>query len=430
MSYTEQAVITPSSLTGSIHAPVSKSAMQRACAAALLHHGQTTIHHPGRSNDDLAALHIIQQLGATVVDKGDLLLVTSNGVQPVNDTINCGESGLGVRMFTPLAALSVQPVHIQGTGSLLTRPLSFFDTVLPQLGVQVQSAGGFLPLQVRGALQPRDIEVDGSLSSQFLTGLLMAYGAAGASGVTITVNHLISKPYIDITLQIMRHFRMPVPVNNDYKKFFFPVKVPAPYKGDITYTTEGDWSGGAFLLVAGAIAGNLTVHGLDINSTQADMTITTALMQAKAGISIGPSGIKIHQSSLMAFQFDATDCPDLFPPLVALAAYCNGDSIIKGISRLAHKESNRGIALQQEFAKMGVTILLNDDVMVIKGGSIVTGAAVDAHNDHRIAMACAVAALGAKGNTTISGSNAVAKSYPVFYNDLQQLGAAVSLITE
>ncbi len=160
--------------------------MQRALAAALLRKGRTVIHNPGNSNDDMAALDTIQKLGAVVSRSNGILTVDSNGINPANDLINCGESGLGIRMFTPIAALSDRKLTITGTGSLVTRPMDFFDEIFPQLGIQIQSDDGRLPMIIKGPLKPSSIEVDGSLSSQFLTGLLMAYAAAGAEDVDDT----------------------------------------------------------------------------------------------------------------------------------------------------------------------------------------------------------------------------------------------------
>lgn len=398
--------------------------MQRGCAAALLSKGRTVIKHPGRSNDDKAAMDTIQKLGATVEDRGDELVITSNGVNPVSPEINCGESGLGIRMFTPLAALSEKDIVINGSGSLVTRPMNFFDEIFPQLGITISSNQGKLPLHIKGPLKPANIEVDGSLSSQFLTGLLMAYAAAGAKDVTITVRDLKSKPYIDLTLYVMKHFGWEV-VNKNYEEFYFP-STQNSKPGTESYTVEGDWSGAAFLLVAGAIAGNITVKGLDVHSTQADKAVLQALMSCEASMSIQPEQIEIGPSadgSLKAFQFDATECPDLFPPLVALAAYCNGTTVIEGVTRLTHKESNRALTLQEEFGKMGVTIELQDDLMLIRGGNGVNGAQVHSHHDHRIAMACAVAALKANGEMTIEEAQAVNKSYPDFYDHLELLNS-------
>ena len=226
----------------------------------------------------------------------------------------------------------------------------------------------------------------------------------------------------------MKKFGMNVPENKNYKEFIFHIE-PTHQSPLITheYTVEGDWSGGAFLLVAGAIAGSITVRGLDLSSTQADRAIMDALMRANAAIAMEAKGIQAHPGGLRGFEFDATDCPDLFPPLVALAAYCDGKTKIKGVSRLKHKESNRAVALQDEFDKMGIWIDVEDDIMIVHGGATVKGADIHSHHDHRIAMACAVAALGANSETVIEEAMAVKKSYPDFYNDLKSLGANVSL---
>lgn len=417
--------IQPSAISGNINAPTSKSSMQRACAAALLNNGQTTIGNPGKSNDDLAALEVIKILGATIVASAkNQVTIASKGIQPAGAEMNCGESGLGIRMFAPIAALSKNPVIINGTGSLLSRPMNFFDEIFPQLDISIQSNNGKLPIQIHGPLQPKDITIDGSLSSQFLTGLLMAYGKAATRPVTITVINLKSKPYIDLTLQVMKHFGYDV-TNNNYQSFLIN-PVAKTVNNTIEYTVEGDWSGGAFLLVAAAIAGKITVTGLNTLSTQADKAILQALIDCGSTISIQEKQVEIGSpavgnSALRAFHFDATDCPDLFPPLVALAAYCNGTTVIEGVNRLAHKESNRGLTLQQEFGKMGITIKLQDNMMLVEGGTGVIGAQVHSHHDHRIAMACAVAGLKASGPTIIEEAEAINKSYPEFYKHLNKL---------
>lgn len=431
------AIVHPSKLSGSQIAPASKSSMQRACAAALIHIGKTIIHNPGHSNDDLAALEVIQKLGAIVVTQktasGKIhtspIEVNSNGVKPIGPSMNCGESGLGIRMFTPIAALSNELIGIEGKGSLVKRPMHFFDEILPLVGVKVQSHKGFLPIQIQGPLVPATITIDGSLSSQFLTGMLMAYAATEKQDIEIKVIDLKSKPYIDLTLAVLNAFGWKVEHTN-YESFRFLAH--APLQPIIEYTVEGDWSGAAFLLVAGAIAGPIKVKGLQLNSTQADKKIMEALISAKAnmiqevdGILIGPSAD--NSNNLIAFEFDATDCPDLFPPLVALASVCNGVTKIKGVSRLAHKESDRGLTLQTEFAKMGVQIKLVGDEMLIHGGSLIQSATVFSQHDHRIAMACGVAALVANGPIEITAAEAINKSYTDFFTHLQELGAKVDI---
>lgn len=422
-----QITISPSEVKGTVTAPASKSAMQRACAAALLKGGTTILRNPGVSNDDEAALDIIYQLGAVIEKQDDTIIIQSNGIEPISNEINCGESGLSARMFTSIAALSKMPITVTGKGSLLKRPFSFFTDVLPQLGVECRSNNGLLPLQIKGPLQPKNIEIDGSLSSQFLTGLLFAFSAANANDVTINVRNLSSKPYIDLTLQVMKDFGLPVPMNNNYSSFYFTNEpINQSTNQPINYHVESDWSGGAFLLVAGAIAGDIVVKGLNTSSTQADKAVLKPLTESGANISFEEDSIRVSKGNLQPFQFDATDCPDLFPPLVALASYCNGESVIKGVQRLTHKESNRALTLQEEFAKLGVPIDFNDDSMFISGGGKLTSAAVHSRHDHRIAMACAVAALGAEGEVMIEEAEAVNKSYPQFWEHIKKLSATVS----
>jgi 3-phosphoshikimate 1-carboxyvinyltransferase len=416
--------IQPGKISGNIDAPTSKSSMQRACAAALLNEGKTIIGNPGKSNDDLAALGVIDNLGAKVLQQTtNELVIESKGVKPVSGEMNCGESGLGIRMFAPIAALSDQEIIINGTGSLLSRPMDFFDEIFPKLGIKIESNHGKLPIKIKGPIKPVDITIDGSLSSQFLTGLLMAYGKAATQPVTISVNNLKSKPYIDLTLQVMKEFGYSV-INHQYDTFeIHPVNATSHQPKN--YLVEGDWSGAAFLLVAGAIAGEITVKGLNVFSSQADKAILRALTMSEAVVSIAEDQIVIGPGKLKAFHFDATDCPDLFPPLVALASFCEGTTVIEGVSRLAHKESNRGLTLQEEFGKMGIEIKLQDDLMLVEGGKGINAATVHSHHDHRIAMACAVAALKANGETTIEEAEAINKSYPTFYSDLKKLGAVV-----
>jgi 3-phosphoshikimate 1-carboxyvinyltransferase len=424
--------ISPSVIHGSLQAPASKSSMQRACAAALVSKSRSHIINPGSSNDDLAALRVIRTLGAIIENLSDgSLIIESRGIRPDSDYVNCGESGLGIRMFTPLVALHSQWMVLEGEGSLLGRPMDFFDEILPSLGVQIESNLGKLPLRMKGPLIPSNIQIDGSLSSQFLTGLLMAYAASDAKNVSIEVNNLKSRPYIDLTLSVMRAFGLKVPMNRNYQSFFFSLETWVKPSGTIEYTVEGDWSGSAFMLVAAAIAGKAIIRGLNPFSTQADKGILVALQSAGVPLYYDEHEINVQETSplkLKAFHFDATDCPDLFPPLVALASVCHGSSIIKGVSRLAHKESDRALTLQEEFRKLGVDILINGDAMGIKGVEILNSCTVHSRHDHRIAMATSVAALRADGPVLIEKADAVKKSYPGFFDDLTHLGASVHVL--
>ena len=410
--------VDPSAIKGKIKAPASKSMTQRAIAAALLADGQSIIHNPSYCDDSLAAMSIAVGLGARVEPEANELKINGS-VELKEPKLNCGESGLAIRMFSPIAALYPTEITMVGANSLKKRPMIMIEEALKQLGVKCSSTGGFLPLTIHGPIKGGFCEIDGSISSQLLTGLLMALPLASKDS-EIKVNNLKSKPYIDMTIRLLNSFGIKIH-NTDYKQFRIPGNqkyIPG------SYTVEGDWSGGAFLLVAGAINGNLSVVGLNKESLQSDRAIISALEKAGAHIKINENQIDISKSELKAFDFDATDCPDLFPPLVALASFCTGLSTIKGVSRLIHKESNRGETLKEEFNKMNIKIEIKDDLMFITGGKP-QGAHVESHEDHRIAMAVAVTALGAAGKVYIRDSQCVVKSYPGFFDDLRTLGAVV-----
>ena len=424
--------IQSSAISGIIQAPASKSSMQRACAAALVRKAVSVIQNPGNSNDDKAALQLIADLGAVITnnDDGSVTIDSGNFLSSDVKEVTCGESGLGIRMFAPIIALHDHLIAVNGRGSLLNRPLDFFDEILPELNVEISSNDGKLPLQIKGALQPKNIKIDGSLSSQYLTGLLLAYAALDAKNVTIKVDNLKSKPYINLTLNVMESFLLKVPQNKNYDSFYFD-ETPVNYNNNVVnYTVEGDWSGSAFLLVAGAVAGNIKITGLNISSTQADKKIMQALHNCGADVTLTENEIKITSlNKLFAFEFDATDCPDLFPPLAALAANCNGTTKITGVHRLTHKESNRALTIREELEKMNIQVELNNNIMLITGIANIRAATVHSHHDHRIAMMCAVLALKADGETTIEEADAVKKSYPDFYQHIQLSGAVINYIS-
>ena len=408
----------PSALKGSIKAPASKSMTQRAIAAALLADGESRIQNPSYCDDSLAAMSIAVGLGARVEPQANELKIIGSCVLK-EPKLNCGESGLAIRMFSPIAALYPVEVSMIGANSLKKRPMLMVEEALNQLGAKCSSTGGFLPLTIRGPITGGKCEIDGSVSSQLLTGLLLALPLAKKDS-EIKVNNLKSKPYIDMTIEILKSFGITIE-NQNYSLF----KIPGKQKyTPTTYKVEGDWSGGAFLLVAGAINGDLIVTGLRKESKQSDMAIMYALEKAGAKMKIEDDQIEISRSKLKAFEFNATESPDLFPPLVALASYCEGTSIIKGVSRLIYKESDRAKTLKEEFGKMNIKIEIKDDMMQVTGGSP-QGSKVESHEDHRIAMAVAVASLGASEKVYIRDSQCVAKSYPAFFDDLRLLGAIV-----
>ncbi len=421
------AVITPSLLSGEISIPPSKSAMQRACALSLLNKGTAIIYNPGKSNDDIAALDIIEKLGATIENNYNSIKIISNGEIQPPAFINCHESGLSLRMFTPIIAISNNAVSISGSGSLMKRPVDLFSHFFTELGVDIKSENGLLPVEIKGPLQPVDIEIDGSKSSQYLTGLLFAFAKKVDRLTIIAARNLVSKPYIDLSLQFLQHFGYKV-VNDQYERFY--IYPTTQINRDIIYTVEGDWSSASFFIVAALIAGDLSLSGLDVNSCQSDKKILEVLDQINADYYKDADILKIKKSTaIKPFEFDATDCPDLFPPLVLLALAANGKSVIKGVSRLYDKESNRAEALMNQFSKLGADIFLMDDNMIINGGKKLKGGVVNSQHDHRIAMALAIAGLMSSAEVVIEDAESVNKSFPEFFNLLQDCGGTVTLKT-
>lgn len=405
-------IIYPSAFTGSIKAPPSKSYLQRAIAIAAMANHAVEIDGYAPSKDVDAAIAIAQNLGAEVEIHHQKIIVKGNFNAAKISVIHCGEAGLSARMFAPIAALKEEKINIMGEGSLLKRPMHMVIDALLQLGKSVNSNNGFLPLEISGKLIPQSIHIDASESSQLLTGLLIALPFANGNS-EIKVTPLNSIPYIQMTLDILQQFGINIQHTN-FQHFF--IEGNQTVKAS-SYSTEGDWSGAAFHLVAAAIAGKATIKGLHKNSAQADKAILQVLEQVGASIHWqNENSLEIQKNKLQAFEFDATHCPDLFPPLAALAANCNGLSKIKGVKRLLHKESNRALSIQSELQKLGLKVTLQADEMWIYGGNV-SGGKIHSHNDHRIAMMGAVLALNANAPVEIEEAEAIQKSYPAFFDD-------------
>ncbi len=409
-------IISSSAISGSITPPCSKSYAQRALAVALLADGESTIGNLELCDDTRSAIRCIEALGAKVTLIDDSTIQVRGELDPRTDRLHIGESGLATRLFTPIASLHNQPITINGEGTILYRPISMMIDPLRQLGVEVRDGGGFLPIQVCGPMQGGEVAVDGSISSQFLTGLLLSLPMA-QNDTTIYVKNLKSLPYVDMTIDTARRFGVEI-AHKDYCEFFI--------EGNQHYTAtdymiEGDWSGAAPMFVAGAVAGEVTVENISRLSLQADTAIIDALISAGAEVESTDNAITVRHRRLKAFEFDATHCPDLFPALVALAANCEGTSTLYGTERLLHKESNRAATLAEEYAKAGIEVDIDEqNIMRVRGGKI-HGCTADSHGDHRIAMSMAIAALTADAPITIEGAECVAKSYPSFFDDLEQL---------
>lgn len=404
-------------LQGVVVPPCSKSYAQRALAAALLANGSSTLHNIAFCDDTRSAIRCIEVLGACVERPGEKSLRIKGGLNPTSDRLPVGESGLATRLFTPIAALCNTPITIEGEGTLLMRPMTMMFEPLKALRVELRDGGGFLPIQVRGPMQGGKVEVDGGISSQFITGLLIAL-ASRPEEMTLHVKNPVSLPYIDMTVEVIRRFGREIDHNDDYTEFYIPAG--EGYRAT-DFEIEGDWSSAATWLVGGALAGEVRIENLSTLSHQADTAVCRALERAGAAITCEQGAITVSRRPLNGFQFDATHSPDLFPVLAALAASCEGYSEIRGTSRLEHKESNRAEVIQEEFSKLGIAVdLSTSDLMRIRGGKI-SGGLCSAHGDHRIAMALALMALRSEEPITIQGAECVAKSYPAFFDDLNTL---------
>ena len=395
--------------------PCSKSYAQRALAAALLTEGETVLRNLDFCDDTISAISVIETLGAKVERLDERTVKVYGGLAPKSSTLNVGESGLATRMFTPIASLCNKPITIEGRGTLLYRPMNMMIEPLRKLGVEVRDGGGRLPVEVCGPMKGGEIDVDGSVSSQFLTGLLMALPLV-EEDTTIAVANAVSKPYLDMTIDLASKFGVNIQ-HNDYEEFY--VEGGQKYEA-ADLVIEGDWSAAAMLLVAGAIAGKITLTNVSMLSKQADVAICDALVRAGALVTSEPNSITVEHRELVAFEFNATQCPDLFPALAALAAAAEGESVIYGTHRLEHKESNRAETIAEEYKKLGIEVRLEGDAMYIKGGEI-HSAEVVSHNDHRIAMSLAVSALRSDGELMIRNAECVAKSFPDFFAVLESL---------
>lgn len=443
--------------------PVSKSFAQRAIIAAALADGTSHLRGYTPCGDNEAALQVARNLGAEVNVNGNE--VTINGISAQLGGLNLpelhvGESGLLTRMLIPvMAQLSPDPVSFTGEKTLLGRPLTgakeimdaFEADVIPLksdvIPSEVEESPSIVrvPLTVKGPLKAGRAEISGKHGSQLISGLLMALPFAEKNS-SLIVHEPKSIPYMFITLEVLKKFG--IKIGNDMlggpdflasdgdwslcTEMVFKLKGGQKYKAaDIDL--EGDWSAAANFLVAGAIFGKAELQGLDTTSLQADLSIMDILMDAGASLSQldGDRGnITVQRAPLKAFRVDASNCPDLFPIISVLAAFCQGTSRLAGVGRLANKESDRAKAILEMLTQMGVRACVEGDEMVIEGHSLaqrlldnclLKGGLYTSHHDHRMVMALKVASLGADGPISIDDEQCVAKSFPQFHEIFDKL---------
>jgi 3-phosphoshikimate 1-carboxyvinyltransferase len=413
-------LVQPANFIGQVSAPASKSMMQRYVALAAIASSATTIKNPSLCDDGLASLEVARGLGAMARTRkdGNIEIIPDDPVFPC--VLKCAESGTSFRIFSAIAGLYEKPITLTGTGSLLSRTMQMVVDTLSRAGLSVSSNGGFAPLTITGPFKENIITIDGSITSQLISGLLIALPRR-TENTKLIIKNLKSRPYIEMTLKALKNFLVNIEYNKDFSEFDIPGNQQPT--GQIL-TVEGDWSSASFLLVAAVTTGSIVLSQISKDSLQADKAILDVIESTGGKIEwINKNTLRLEkpQSPLMPFEFDATDCPDLFPPLVSLATACDGVSIIRGTSRLIHKESNRAEALIKEFRKFGISITHQDDSLKITGGTLSQpDVPMDSYNDHRIVMATAITALRALKLVAINDSDVVKKSYPDFFEVLEK----------
>jgi 3-phosphoshikimate 1-carboxyvinyltransferase len=421
-------IITPHSLGGMIDVPSSKSMGHRDLICAALAQGQSYVDNISPSQDIDATCSILRTLGILVENVhshqiGRVAYRIQGGLQQIETPIvaDCGESGSTLRFLIPLCVLSGNTVTFIGRGRLADRPLNpYFDLFRKQgIHFEVGTEGKCLPLTVHGSLQPGMYELPGNVSSQFFTGLLLALPLLSGDSTLISTTSLESKSYIDMTIACME--RHGVHINSDDRgRFFIPGN--QHYHAD-HYNIEGDYSQAAFWLSAGILSQKpVMCKGLRPRSSQGDMAIISILRQMGGHLSKEGASLSAQPSTLAGRTINVEDCPDLTPILTVLAACSKGMTHIVQAGRVRLKECDRLHAMTVELNKIGADVQEEPEGLIVYGVDTLRGGTVSAWNDHRIAMALAIASQRCSDNLTIEGAECVGKSYPEFWKDFARVG--------
>jgi 3-phosphoshikimate 1-carboxyvinyltransferase len=408
--------ILPFKYQGSMVANPSKSYLQRAIICAAIAKEKTHFLIDNPSDDVAAALRLLPALGASF--QNGIIHPSSSTSRLDELVLSVGESGLLLRLMSTIGLGFAKRLILKGEGTLLKRSIVSLVDQLQAIGLQVESNNGFLPVVIEGEITNDCLSVNASDSSQFLSGLLISLSQRPFDCV-VKVTALSSMPYIDLTLDVLKDFGVRVR-HEDYNTFYINGnQMMSPQKNSI----EGDWSGASNHLVGAAISGEITMKGLSIVSSQADKCILEVLADFGAIVEVNEREISVKQNEKRPFVFDVTQCPDLFPPLAILACAAVGTSEIKGLHRLVNKESNRELSIVKMLNVLGVNYKIVSDSIFIEGKGSVNGGTIATYNDHRISMAGAIAACITTSEIIIDNVDCVAKSYPNFHNDLNELGA-------
>ncbi len=415
-----RAYLQPGMLSGVIPAIPSKSDAHRLLICAALSKGETRLHLRGTSQDIDATAACLRSLGAEITRQGAITRV--NGIGSVTNTpiLDCGESGSTLRFLLPVAAALGSGAVLEGRGRLPQRPITGLTDAMNGHGVSFDSE--MLPITVSGKLKSGVFEVPGNVSSQYITGLLLALPLCGEECKIRLTSPLVSRAYVDMTLSAMARFGVRVEILED------GYRIPGGqcYQSPGEVQVEGDWSNAAFFLAAGAIGNPVTVTGLSGASSQPDARILEYLTRFGAKVELCGDAYSVTGGELHGCTIDVGESPDLFPILAVTAAFAKGDTTLCNAARLRIKESDRIESTAALLQNLGGYVTIGEDFLTIHGGSL-TGGTVSAWGDHRIAMAAAVAASCAGGPVILEGAEACRKSYPGFFEDFSRLSGRVRL---
>ena len=406
-------IINPFKYNGSIKINSSKSIFQRALAISCFSKSEFTIVGDYNNEDTTTAIQICKKIGLDIkINKNELKVSGNISKNHENIEINSRESGLSTRIFSVLLSsfFSQTKINLEGTA----KNRKFDLSSLERLGIKINNSQE--SILIDGKIKSGIIKLNNQNTSQLLSALLITMPFLNGDSEIICKN-LVSKNYVDITLEMLKSLGINI-LNKSYERFI--IKGNQKLKKN-KIVVEGDWSSAAFHFVGAAISGKVDIYGLNINSSQGDKEIINVLRKCGSKIKINNSYISVLKDKLIPFVFDATDYPDLFPPLIVLASCCEGDSIINGVDRLINKESNRALSLKKEFSKLGVDINQENNSFRITGKDFLDANEVSSHLDHRIAMSLSIAAIKCKNPITINNSEVVNKSYSRFFEDLEKI---------
>ena len=416
-------MVKKSKINGTLSMPPSKSAAHRAIICAALCDGKSKISPVDMSNDIRATIECMKALGADIELEGNSLTVDGRNIfKNKNLTLDCGESGSTLRFLVPICSTGGASVEFIGHGKLPERPIGIYLDCLPDKGVCCETKGG-LPLKISGKLKSGIYEIAGNVSSQFITGLLLALPMLEGDSEIILTTELQSTGYVDMTTDIMEKFGVETRrTENGWK-----IKGDQRYKAR-NFKVEGDWSQAAFFMTAAAIGGKVTIDNLNIESYQGDKECIE--IYKKFGVNISESGgnIIVEKNKLKGIEINAENIPDMVPALSVVGALSKGITVIKGAERLRIKECDRLSAMADGLSRMGADIQETKDGFIIHGVNCLKGAEVDGYNDHRIVMALSAAAVGAEGEVIISDMESINKSYPKFFEDYRKVGGKADVI--